>query len=71
MISYTRHAKDRMRERRITEEEVQYCLENYHISYTDSEGNSIYKAKLPSGRNIKVIIKANSIDPRVVITVAD
>lgn len=71
MISYTRHAKDRMRERGITEEEVEYCLRNYDISYTDFGGNVIYKADLPNGRHIKVVVKAKSIDPKVVITVAD
>jgi hypothetical protein len=71
MISYTRHAKDRMRQRGITEEEVEYCLSNYHTSYTDSSGNPIYKADLPDGRDIKVVVKANSVDPMVVITVAD
>lgn len=71
MISYTRHAKDRMRERGITEEEVEYCLDNYHTSYTDSKGNPIYKADLPSGRRIKVVVKSNSVDPIVIITVAD
>ena len=71
MIFYTRHAKDRMRERGITEEEVEYCLDNYHTSYTEKKGNPIYKVDLPSGRHIKVVVKANSVDPIVVITAAD
>ena len=71
MISYTRHAKDRMKQRRITEEEVEYCLNNYHTSYADPSGNPIYKAELPDGRNIKVVVKAESVDPKVIITVAD
>ena len=71
MISYTRHAKDRMQERGITEEEVEDCLNNYNTSYTDSKGNPIYRVELPSGRHIKVVVKANSVDPIIVITVAD
>ncbi len=71
MISYTRHARNRMQERGITEEEVEYCLNNYHTFYTDSGGNPIYKVDLPDSRCIKVVAKANSIDPIVVITVAD
>lgn len=71
MLSYTRHAKDRMKQRGITEEEVEYCLNNYHISYTDPVGNPIYKADLPDGRHIKVVVKAKSVDPKVIITVAD
>ncbi|MCL0053139.1 DUF4258 domain-containing protein [Dehalococcoidales bacterium] len=30
MTAYTRHAKDRMKQYGITEEEVEYCLNNYH-----------------------------------------
>lgn len=71
MISYTRHANDRMKQRGITEEEVEYCLNNYHTSSTDSSGNPIYKADLPDGRNIKVVVKAKSDDPKIIITVAD
>lgn len=71
MIFYTRHAKDKMQERGITEGEVEYCLDNYHTSYTDKKGNPIYKADLPSGRHIKVVVKEKSVDPIVVITVAD
>lgn len=70
MVRYTRHAKDRMRERNITDEEIKYCLDNYHTRYTDLAGNPIYKADLPDGRHIKVVVKANSVDP-IIITVAD
>lgn len=71
MLSYTRHAKERMQQRGITEEEVQYCLDNFHTSYSDRAGNMVYKVDLESGRHIKVVIKADSLDPRIVITVAD
>lgn len=71
MLSYSHHAKDRMKQRQITEEEVTYSLINYHTSYHDAKGNPIYRAELPSGRNIKVVVAADSLDPRVVITVAD
>lgn len=60
-----------MQQRGIAEEEVQYCLDNFHTSYSDRAGNMIYKADLQSDRHIKVVIKANSVDPRIVITVAD
>ena len=71
MISYTRHAKDRMKQRGITEEEVEYCLNNYHTLYTDRGGNPIYKADLPNGKHLKVVVKVKSLDPKVIITVAD
>ena len=71
MIYYTRHAKGRMKQYGIKEEDVEYCLNNYHTSYTDKKGNPIYKVDLPSGRHIKVVVKEKSVDPIVVITVAD
>ena len=71
MISYTHHAKKRMKERGIADNEVQYCINYYHTSYTDSAGNMIYRADTQGGRRIKVVVKANSSDPIIVITVAD
>jgi hypothetical protein len=71
MIKYTRHAKRRMKERKITEADVEYCLEKYHTCYPDKAGNPIYKADLADGRHIKVVVKPNAVDPIVVITVAD
>jgi hypothetical protein len=72
MISYKLHAKDRMKEYGITDEEVEYCLNNYHTSYADVRRNSrTYKADLPSGRYIKVVVSLSSVDPIVVITVAN
>ena len=70
MIHYTKHARARMRQRRITKQEVEYCLQNYLTLYPDRVGNPIYRAELPSGRRIKVVIQANTVDP-VVITVGD
>ncbi len=60
-----------MIQRHISEQEVEYSVNNYHTSYTDAKGNPIYKAQLPNGRNIKVVLDKNSVDPRIVITVAD
>ena len=71
MLHFTFHAKQRMKERGITKEEVEYCLNEYHTSYTDVKGNPIYKVDLPSGKRVKVVVKANSVDPSVIITVAD
>lgn len=41
---YLPHARKRMRERLISDAEVESCLENYDISYTDKKGNPIYIA---------------------------
>lgn len=68
-MEYSKHAKDRMQDRSITELEVQECLVVWNIRCTDKRGNTIYKARLSSGRGIKVVIaKDNS---NFVITVAD
>ncbi len=70
MIRYTQHARDRMRQYGITEQDVEYCLQNYHTSYPDRAGNPIYRADLPSGKYIKVVVVADTTDITV-ITVAD
>lgn len=71
MIKYTRHAKDRMKERGITEAEAEYCIGNYEICYQDLSGNTVYKTKLADNRQIKVVANTNSVDQIVVITVAN
>jgi hypothetical protein len=58
-----------MQQRRITEQEVEYCLQNYLTIYPDKAGNPIYRTDLPDGKRIKVVVKANTVDP-LVITVA-
>ena len=71
MLSYLRHARRRMRERKISEDEVRFCLENYSISYTDRKGNPNYIAYTQSNRRIKVVVQKDSINPIRIITVAD
>ena len=71
MLEYSRHARERMRERGISEQEVEFCLDNYSISYKDKKGNSIYIAYLVSGKRVKVVAKAGSANPVIIITVAD
>ena len=68
MLHFRNHAKRRMRERGIKEEEVEYCLNNHDISHTDKKGNPIYVAFI-KGRRIKVVVEKEN--PTVVITVAD
>ena len=59
-----------MRQRGISEQDVEYCLQNYFISYSDPSGKPIYRADLPSGKCIKVVVAADTTDT-IVITVAD
>jgi len=71
MVKYSRHARDRRLERNISHDDVMYCLKHYHTSYPDRSDNMIYRADLPDGRHIKVVVKAKTSDPKVIITVAD
>ena len=71
MIVYTKHALERMLQRRFRKDDVEYCLDNYHTKYSDTVGNSILKAELPGGRNIKVVMGIKGNDEIVIITVAD
>jgi hypothetical protein len=59
-----------MLEREISEEDVEYCLNYYNVKSSPRKGNPIYWATLPSGKKIKVIVKAESYDPIVIITTA-
>lgn len=68
-IVYTNHARKRMNERNISEEEVELCLEHHHTSYKDKKGNPIYKADIGS-RQIKVVVD-KSFPGKMIITVAD
>ncbi len=70
MVIYSRHAKIQMKFRRISKDEVEYCLNNHTLDYTDKKGNPIYVAKTPSGRRIKVVVEKSS-NPIKVITAAD
>jgi hypothetical protein len=58
-----------MRRRLITEAEVEECLRDWDTRSTDKAGNSIYRAKIVSGRGIKVVVSKD--DPKFVITTAD
>lgn len=71
MIKYSRHARDRLLERNISQDDVTYCLKHCHTSYTDRSGNMIYRADLPNGRHIKVVVKTNTNDQITIITAAD
>jgi len=70
MIYYTEHAKNRMLQRGITKEEVEYGLQNYHTHYHDETGNHIYRADLTIERHIKIVVVYNK-DEKTIITVAD
>ena len=66
---YTRHARDQMRLRRISEAEVEEVLSRHHTRYRDRRGNDIFVGH-PGGRRVKVVIAKESAPP-LVITAAD
>ena len=67
-LEYSLHARKRMKQRRISEEEVKSCLQSHEILYTDKKGNPKYTAVI-GGRCIKVIVSKDN--PNYVITVED
>ena len=64
-VTYSRHARIRMAQRSISEEEVEAVLDDYHTSYTDLKGNPVYVGR-PSGRHIKVVVRRASNPPHVI-----
>jgi len=60
MIFYTAHARKRMKQRGISKNEVEYCIENHTIEYPDKKGNPIYTVHTPGNRYIKVVVNKNS-----------
>ena len=69
MVHYTRHAREQMAFRRISETEVEEVIRQHHTHYADRKGNNIYVGH-PGGRRVKVVV-AKDTDPPLVITAAD
>jgi len=68
-LGYTSHARKRMQQRGITEEEIVECIQDYQIQHTDKKGNPVFKATISNGRHLKVVLQKEN--PRKVITVGD
>lgn len=67
-LEYSPHSRKRMRQRRVSEAEVEACLENHEILYKDKKGNPKYSKHIGE-RYIKVVVDKD--DPNLVITVED
>lgn len=65
---YTDHARDQMADRRISEEEVRFVLNNPEVT-RPGEGDAIILTAHPNGRFIKIVVEQKK--PRVIITAAD
>lgn len=68
MLKYTSHARQRMKQRRISEAEVEACLQDHDLLYRDKKGNPKYDTYV-EGRRIKVVVQKEN--NSVVITVED
>ena len=62
--TYTEHARLRMAERGISEEEVEAVLTDHVMSWTDRKGNPIYIG-LTGGRRITVVVSQGSNPPHI------
>ena len=69
MVRYTRHAREQMALRRISETEVEEVIRQHHTRYADRKDNDIYVGH-PGSRRVKVVVAKDS-DPPLVITAAD
>lgn len=54
-ITYAQHARDRMRERAIKEQDVRQCLTEPEVHYQGGKGSNIYRARV-EGRMLKVMV---------------
>jgi len=73
MLHYSKHAQDRMSQRRITKKEVEACLNQYKVSYpTEDDDNCMnYVCTFPNERTIRVVVNEKNPNHRVVISVMD
>ena len=67
-LQYLPHARRRMKQRKISEAEVEACLQDHDILYFDRKGNPKYTTYVGE-RCIKVVVQKDN--PLVVITVED
>jgi len=67
-LEYSDHAREMMILRRVSEAEVEACLQDHDILYTDKLGNPKYNKHIGE-RYIKVVVGKE--DPSFVITVED
>ena len=65
---YTDHARDQMVLRHISEEAVQFVLNNPEVTRPGG-GNTLIHTAHPDGRYIKIVVQQKK--PRVIITASD
>jgi len=60
-IIYLPHARLRMQQRHISENEVEYCLHNHDVAYTDKAGNPILITRTPKDAASKLYCKKQTL----------
>lgn len=65
---YTNHARDQMADRRVTEEEVEFVLNEPEVTRPGDDDCLVLTAH-PNGRFIKIVVPVKK--PSVIITAAD
>ena len=55
-ISYTFHAQERMLERKVTEEQIEFALKYYATSFSTANGGTELRCLFPNGSLLKVWI---------------
>lgn len=67
-MRYSRHARVRMAERSISEDEVLQVTRDPQVTFTDQKGNPCYVRQI-GGRRLKVVVALD--DDQFVITAID
>lgn len=67
-MRFSNHARQRLRERKISEQDAAGVVDNYEVAFSDTKGNPCF-VRTVSERRIKVVVSAA--DPDFVITVID
>ena len=65
---FERHALNRMAQRRIRQEDIEYVLDSYDTWHPDRKGNWCFIGELEDGRRLRVVVVKDS-SPLTIITV--
>jgi hypothetical protein len=70
VLRYSRHAEQRLQERKISKSDAEEAYRNPDVTHPDDKGNPCYVKHFPGGRRVEIVVRAGS-DPPFVITVMD
>lgn len=74
MLTYTKHARDRMQEeRKISKEEVEFVIHYFDLSFPghDATNTRNYVATTPKGRRIRVVAEEKETGQTIVVSAMD